>query len=330
MRIEASAVRFEVVHQFAQQRERSESLRVWADAVAPAAPPPLSAESPAEAQALAGIEEQVAADPLLQLLRAMVEQMTGRRVRLLVIRRDATPPARIPDPGAARQGTQRAGWGLEYQRRESFEESERTSVAVQGLVRTAEGREIAFTLELSMSREWREEGSLTVTAGDARRRDPLVLSFDGSPVQLSAAHFLFDLDGDGSREELPLLARGQGYLAFDRNGNGVVDNGLELLGPATGDAYAELSAFDKDGNGWIDSGDPAYARLGVWQPSGEGAGTLQSLSNADVGALFASGADSPFSLRSADNAELAAIRATGFYLTESGQAKPVQQVDLVT
>ena len=94
----------------------------------------------------------------------------------------------------------------------------------------------------------------------------------------------------------------------------------------SGDGFAELARLDADGNGWVDEGDAAFAKLGVWRPDGGG---IRSLAQAGVGALLASGVSSPFSLRSAQNAPLGEVRATGLYLTEEGAARPLQQIDLV-
>ncbi len=160
-----------------------------------------------------------------------------------------------------------------------YEEFETTSFSAEGIVRTADGQEISFKLDIEMTRYYREETNVSLRAGDAVRKDPLVVNFDGTASQLSGQanrRFNFDLNGDGKAESLPQFASGSGYLALDLNRNGRIDSGKELFGPQSGNGFAELALLDNDGNGWIDENDKDYNRLEVWTPAEEGAGKLQT------------------------------------------------------
>jgi hypothetical protein len=163
------------------------------------------------------------------------------------------------------------------------------------------------------------------------RKDPLVVNFAGTAAQLagqSNQRFSFDLNGDGKAENLPMFASGSGYLALDLNNNGRIDSGKELFGPQSGNGFAELALLDSDGNGWIDENDKDFNRLGVWTPAAEGSGTLQSLTDLGIGALSLAHVATPFALRGNDNNDLGVVKASGLYLTESGQAGSIQEVDL--
>lgn len=211
-------------------------------------------------------------------------------------------------------------WGRRITERVS--ESEATTVCGQGQVRTCDGREIDFAFNVAMRRDYSreavsEEGSLV------RLRDPLVLSFDGKACELTGERLAFDLDADGSPEQIPGLAAGSCFLVFDRNGNGRADDGSELFGVKSGDGFADLAGLDGDGNGWIDEGDAAFGKLALW--SGD---YWNSLTAHGVGALFTGSVAAPFALKDADNQLLGQIRAAGVYLQESGQAGLMQQVDL--
>jgi hypothetical protein len=219
---------------------------------------------------------------------------------------------------------------LEYEQHTLLEETEQTQWAAQGVVRTADGQEIHFSLQLQMQRSYREETHLLVRLGNAVQPvDPLVINFDGTAAQLQDLRFAFDLDGDGHTEQVPLLAGQRAYLALDGNQNQRIDNGRELFGPATGNGYGELAAHDDDGNGWIDANDTVYGELRLWTPETDGPGQLRTLQEAGVGALAVSSADTPFSLRTADNRTLGAVRATSVYLREDGGVGTTQQIDLV-
>ena len=137
------------------------------------------------------------------------------------------------------------------------------------------------------------------------------------------------LDADGRQDSLPMLAAGSGYLVFDRDGNGRIDSGKELFGPATNDGFAELKALDDDGNGWIDEADAAFSKLAIWRGAGTGAAGLTSLADAGIGALSVNGIATAMTLRGQAGQALGALRGSGIALTDGGQALAMQQIDLI-
>jgi hypothetical protein len=164
-------------------------------------------------------------------------------------------------------------------------------------------------------------------AGDAVKKvDPIALNLAGGPVALSDARTGFDVNSDGKAENVALPAAGTVFVALDRNGNGTIDNGSELFGPATGNGFAELRALDGDANGWIDEGDAAYGNLRLW--TGPNAG-ITSLAEAGVGALYVGASvSSQFDLRSGSNEQLGQVRSSSVYLAENGKPGILAQVDL--
>jgi hypothetical protein len=286
-----------------------------------------------EATAIEESLESVERDPMLRLIRAMVAMLTGREVRVLDARELTSPaqagpaaaePSRPSD--SARGAPARAGFAAEYRRHEAYSEIEQTSFQASGVVRTAAGEEIQFSISLEMSRSYHRESDVSIQFGDARpRKDPLVLNFAGTAAQLSSQRFSFDLDADGRTEEINFVRRGSGFLALDRNGDGKINNGLELFGARSGDGFAELAALDDDGNGWIDSGDEVFEKLRIWSKDGGGKDQLLGLAQAGIGALSVASVDSPFALKNSANELQGQIRATGLYLREDGGVGTVQQ-----
>lgn len=286
----------------------------------PAAPPP--ADHAGQDPDHAGV------DPKLEPLIRLVELITGRKLRFF---RAEDLQGGTDAPAAAAAATSapaRAGWGLAYDRTETRYEAQHTQVQVEGVVHTRDGREIAFALSLEMHREYLQTSSVSVRAGDALLKDPLVIHFDGPAGELSDLRFDFDLDADGQLENISFVGAGSGFLVLDKNGNGRVDDGRELFGALSGDGFADLAALDADGNGWIDESDPAFGQLQVWQKGAEGNDQLRSLREAQVGALYLGRVSSPFSVRDADNQTLAEVRSTGVYLREDGAPGALQQIDL--
>ncbi len=210
-----------------------------------------------------------------------------------------------------------------------YEESESMSFETQGKVITADGRELDFNLELSMSREYCEKNELLNQSVEAIMTDPLVISLDSNPISVSDQKWSFDIDGDGKKDSISMLSKGAGFLCYDKNGDGIINDGREMFGSKTGNGFAELSEYDTDGNGWIDEADEIYDKLSVWQKDDAGNDKIISLREAKLGAIYLGSASSEFALKSLDdNSHNAQIRRSGVFLHENGKAGLIQQLDM--
>ena len=207
-------------------------------------------------------------------------------------------------------------------------ETEETCFSTNGKVVTADGREIEFNLELSMSRSFTEYYEHNVRSLKAFT-DPLVINLDSPIAEVSDVKISFDLDCDGEAEEISALNSGSGYLALDLNEDGVINDGSELFGTSSGDGFADLAAYDSDGNGWIDEADEIFDRLVIAYIKEDGTQELAKLKDKDVGAIYTGSATTQFSLNDlATNEERARIRQTGIFLYESGMMGTIQHLDL--
>lgn len=278
-------------------------------------------------------------DPHLSLVRALLEQLFGQKIEVFNGAPTSTQSAASPETAPATSSNPAteegnappasAGWGLAYDYQESYSEQESTSFSVSGKVQTGDGRQIDFSLSLQMERSYVEKSSVRIRAGDAvQLEDPLVLNFDGTAASLTDWSFAFDLNADGNPELMPFVTPGKGLLAFDRNANGVIDDGSELFGPSTGNGFSELAALDSDGNGWIDENDSAFKDLRIWSKSAPDQDQLQTLGERGVGALSLAALSTPFSLRNSQNQALGELRQSGLFLQEDGKAGTMQQVDI--
>ena len=348
MKIASATIELSASHDKQQSHQIRESLRIGQDrmrAIGDAGPrlgrPQVnisdagkSAQS-AEASAIESGMDAVENDPMLLLIRTVVAMLTGEEVKVFDRKSlgDNTPAA-VPDLGQAAATTGVAASpasmpSLEYTRHEIFSESEHTAFAASGKVSTADGKEIEFVVSLDMARSYHEESNVGIRFGEAReQKDPLVINFGGQAAQLSSQRFRFDLDADGKKESINFVAGGSGFLVFDRNDDGKINDGSELFGAKTGDGFAELAALDTDRNGWIDENDTTYAQLQVWTKDSGGRDQLSSLKQSDVGAISLHKVATPFDLKDTENTQLGQIRTTGIYLRENGGVSTVQQIDL--
>jgi hypothetical protein len=266
------------------------------------------------------------------LLKLLVERFTGREIKL------ARPgdaecateqcDTEAPQADSGQAAPEREGWGMVYDYYESHYESEATSFSAEGVVRTADGKQINISLELNMSREFFTEQSINIRAGDALK-DPLVINFDGNAAQLTQREFSFDIDADGRSDQIAFVQPGSGFLALDKNADGVINDGSELFGPQTGNGFEELAAYDLDHNQWIDENDAIYEGLRIWSKDSDGNDQLVALGERGVGAIYLGRIDTPFLLKDSANETLGAVQESGIYLQEEGGVGTIQRLDLV-
>nr|WP_244958818.1 calcium-binding protein [Neisseria shayeganii] len=144
---------------------------------------------------------------------------------------------------------------------------------------------------------WNEQNR----SGQSYSYDPLALDLDGDGLETVGTNrfsgSLFDHNRDGIRTATGWVAADDGFLVYDRNGNGMIDNGGELFGDNTlladgsraAHGYAALAELDGNGDGKVDAADQAFSSLRVWRDLNQDgisqSGELFALADVGVQAL---------------------------------------------
>ncbi len=238
-------------------------------------------------------------------LRLILLQMLLAQFSLMR-RQDATPMRHLK---AAQQSV------------ETQEISQSLTLKMQGCIQTAT-RQITLDIDVSMQERFVSHHQIDTT----RMIDPLIINLEGDMPSLSQSTFRFDIDNDGLEDQISRPAKGNGFLALDRDENGTIDAGSELFGTRLGNGFAELSLFDTDNNMWIDENDPIFEKLRVWTPSEEGK-TLLALGEAGVGAIYLGSTASQYRYGNPDQ-PIGTLKSSGLFLYENGQSGIIAQIDL--
>ena len=200
MRIDSSFVTLNSVHSAATTHEVRESLRV---SVVPSAPtlaasqdsvslsqqtkvswPPTEKPDPSSPD----LALDSGLDPEMRMIKALVERLFGITIKVLSPRDTegsgdkGKAASTEPRPQAA------PAISVAYDRQETRVESEATTVVARGVVKTTDGKSVAFRLSLAMSRTAISQSAVSEGTGEATQ-DPLVINFAGTAAQLTDLTF---------------------------------------------------------------------------------------------------------------------------------------------
>ncbi|MDO4693620.1 MAG: calcium-binding protein [Eikenella sp.] len=176
-------------------------------------------------------------------------------------------------------------------------------------------------------------------SGQIRTYDPLALDLDGDGLEtVGTRRFsgsLFDHNRDGIRTATGWVAADDGFLVYDRNGNGFIDDGGELFGDNTlladgsraAHGYAALAELDGNGDGKVDAADKDFSSLRVWRDLNQD-GISQS---GELFALAEVGVQAPNLTHTSPNTNLGNgnfLAQAGSYIRTDGSTAQMGDLDL--
>lgn len=210
-------------------------------------------------------------------------------------------------------------------------------VSISGKIIGSDGIEKSLDLSISVSQSFMQNlqissSNATKIPEDVNKKviDPLVIDYEGSGTELSDTKMRFDLDSDGTPDQISTLKKGSGFLALDKNGDGKINDGSELFGTQSGDGFKDLSFYDSNNDGKIDKDDPIYDKLRIWTPDANGEGQLVGLGEKGIGVIYLNAQESQEMMRG-ENGDLLGIKQkTADYLREDGSSGQIHHIDLVS
>ena len=210
-------------------------------------------------------------------------------------------------------------------------------VSISGKIIGSDGIEKSLDLSISVSQSFMQNlqissSNATKIPEDVNKKviDPLVIDYEGSGTELSDTKMRFDLDSDGTPDQISTLKKGSGFLALDKNGDGKINDGSELFGAQSGDGFKDLSIYDSNNDGKIDKDDPIYDKLRIWTPDANGEGQLVGLGEKGIGVIYLNAQESQEMMRG-ENGDLLGIKQkTADYLREDGSSGQIHHIDLVS
>lgn len=110
-----------------------------------------------------------------------------------------------------------------------------------------------------------------VTSWQLVRVDPIVLDLDGDGVEKTSVEngVHFDFSGDGFSEKTAWIGSDDGFLVYDKNEDGIINNASEMFGDMTTtedgslakDGFEAMKDFDSNNDGKLSIEDEKFGKL---------------------------------------------------------------------
>lgn len=216
--------------------------------------------------------------------------------------------------------------------------SQNLSINIEGTIVGNDGVERKLSLSVGIHQSFVQNLQTSTQSTQAQNAqnsdkkviDPLVIDYAGSGTELSDTKMQFDLDSDGMPNQISTLKEGSGFLALDKNNDGIINNGNELFGTKSGDGFKDLSIYDSNSDGKIDKEDPIYDKLRIWTPNENGEGQLIGLGEKGIGTIYLNAQESREMMRGKKGDLLGIKQKTADFLYNNGNTGKIHHIDLVS
>ena len=173
---------------------------------------------------------------------------------------------------------------------------------------------------------------------DSECNTPLVLSFDGAPIDLGpAAASTFDINDTGACLSTDWPAATTPWLALDLDRSGTIESGRELFGSGTrlpsgrraANGFAALELLDDNHDGRIDASDRRFDELVLWADhDADKTATLAELTPVAMRGILSIDLGYTVSPRCDDRGNCEMQRAGFKYVDRGGEVRDGEIVDL--
>ena len=131
-------------------------------------------------------EDEIPLTPELKMIKMLLERMIGMKIKFVRVDEEESNAQKSVEKEQPEQDNQPS---IEYERSESYRQSEETGFYAKGVITTAEGKSINFAVKLNLSREFISTQNISI--GNQKAKDPLVINFNGNSAQLNETKFKF-------------------------------------------------------------------------------------------------------------------------------------------
>lgn len=176
--------------------------------------------------------------------------------------------------------------------------------------------------------------SVTAITPAAPPIPPIVIDLDGDGAEFSSlsAGVMFDYDGNGIAHGTAWAGADDGILAIDRNGDGIVNDGSEIVfgGDGLTDLEGLAAKYDSNGDGVLDANDADFAKFGVWQDANQNGvtdeGEFHSLSEMGIVSINLTSDNVVYSAADGD----VLVHGTGTYTMADGSTGTLADASFMT
>lgn len=164
----------------------------------------------------------------------------------------------------------------------------------------------------------------------SKRVDPIVITIGKASASLRGDNIDFDIDGNGTNENMAVLGQNDYLLSLDKSKNGIIDNGRELFGPSSGNGFLELGFLDSNHDNKIDNSDMNFNNLRLLEFSSTKQQFLHTLSSKGVESIYLSTSKTITQLSDENGNLRAEITEKGTVKLGNNSAGVVQHLDFFT